>query len=75
MYKKITLEEYEQEDMIARTTIIPVEYDYSMDSFGEAQGVSLMFDLEQGALLETSGKPPSPEKRLSRIQKITERVK
>lgn len=71
-YKKITLEEYEQDDLIARTTIIPMEYSYEMDMFGDVQGVSL-YDLEQRALLEALPLA-SPEKRLSRVKAITERV-
>lgn len=71
-YKKITLDD--NEDIINRSTMIPIDYNYEMDQLGD-QGLSLMFDIEERQLLETTAKGSTQKAaHLSKIKKVIERV-
>ena len=69
-HKKITLDD--TDDIIDRSTMIPVDYNYDMDMLGDGTGMSYMFDLNEKHLLETTGMPLS--KRSSLTQAANERV-
>lgn len=69
-HKKITLDD--TDDIIDRSTMIPVDYNYDMDMLGDGTGMSYMFDLNEKHLLETTGMPLS--KRSSLTQAANERT-
>jgi hypothetical protein len=74
-YKKITLDD--TDDIIERSTIIPLDYNYETDMLGyadDAGGMSFMFDLNEKNLLETTAMPQPKRPSLSQSKTANERV-